>query len=150
MRTVLFFLLGVCVFGQDINKTPSWYNGTKPWTSITVEGRKEILRLHGGFEAARHEAQQPPVSKGDASEARKGEVLVRATIKKLHLDKFYLNPSVFGNTMVLWLPEKAWKSYSAAERKSIEAYAASKYKNWGVGVGRTNGPDVLCDRLVSP
>lgn len=37
---------------------------------------------------------------------------------------------------------------SATQKESIEAYMASEYSNWGIGVGRVMNRMVLVDRLV--
>lgn len=37
---------------------------------------------------------------------------------------------------------------SATQKESIEAYMASEYSNWGIGVGRVMNRMVLLDRLV--
>ena len=50
--------------------------------------------------------------------------------------------------MVIWIPIAAWNKLSASQRQSLEAYMSSKYANWGIGVGRVRGGDVLYDKVV--
>jgi hypothetical protein len=148
MKAAIFALLACQMFAQDIDKTPAWYDGSKPWKSISKEGRQEMLSLHAGFEAAKREAKTPSSSRVSQSDAAKGEDLVRKTIKRFRLDHFYETPSIFGKKMVLWIPEKAWNAFTESEKRFIEAYVKSKYQNWGIGVGRIKGSDVLSDRIV--
>lgn len=148
MRQFLILLAALPLLAQDVDKVPSWYKGSKPWKAISVEGRKEMLRLHAGFEATRAKAETPAATKASEASQKQGEALIRSTISKFHLDKFYLAPSRFGGQMVLWLPEKAWEAFSSDQKKAVVAYVSSRYKNWGIGVGRVSGRDVLCDRVV--
>jgi hypothetical protein len=50
--------------------------------------------------------------------------------------------------MVIWLPEEAWNRYSPEQKALIAVYMQSRYKSWGIGVGRVSGSDILTDRLA--
>ena len=148
MKYIVLALVACHLFAQGVDKKPSWYTGEKPWSSISKEGRQEILNLHAGFEAAESQAKKPASSKSPQATSGKGDELIRRTVKQYNLDPYYLTPSLFGKKMVIWLPEKAWKGFSEADKKAIEASVKSKYQNWGIGVGRTKGREVLSDRIV--
>lgn len=133
---------------DDIDKTPSWYNGKKPWSSISRTGREEILSIRREFEANKSKANEPSNQQVSVSSVNKGEQLIDKTLKQYGIHSFYKSPSMFGSRMVIWLPEKAWNKYSSEQKTSIESYMKSKYTNWGIGVGRVSGVDVMADRLV--
>ena len=133
---------------DDIDKTPSWYNGKKPWSSISKEGREDILSIRRKFEANRAKANEPSKQQVPASSVNKGEELIGKTLKQYGIHSFYRTPGMFGSRMVIWLPEKAWNKYSPEQKSSIESYMKSKYENWGIGVGRVSGVDIMADRLV--
>lgn len=133
---------------DDIDVTPGWYNGSKPWASISEDGRRKTLAGHKHWLAIQAEANKTAVAKADASSAKAGELLVARIVKQYKLDPFYRNPSLFGPKMVLWLPEPAWNKLSTEERGHIANYVSSRYQNWGVGIGRIKGKDVLADQIV--
>jgi hypothetical protein len=132
----------------DIDTTPSWYNGKKPWSSISRSGREEILSIRRKYETDKAKANEPSNQQISPSSVNKGEHLIGKTLKQYSIDSFYKTPSIFGSRMVIWLPEKAWNKYSPEQKASIELYMKSKYKNWGIGVGRVSGVDIMADRLV--
>lgn len=113
---------------SSIDKTPDWYRGSKPWTSITKEGREELLRMRAGYEAIRDKAEKPGPGVSGRTPAD-GRKLIDKIITKSHVDAFYLKPSMFGPRTVIWLPEQAWDGLSVVEKKSIEAYMSGSYAN---------------------
>jgi hypothetical protein len=104
--------------------------------------------MRRGFEAYQSKANEPAdtVPAGDLAE--EGRKLIEQICKEYKLDPYYQSPQMFGPRMVIWLPGNAWDRLTPAQQSSIIAYMSSKYKNWGIGVGRVNGPDVMADRLV--
>jgi hypothetical protein len=107
--------------------------------------------LHAGFEAAKTRANEPaPAPRNTDASAVKGKRLITSIVVEYGLPSAYLEPDVFGDRMVIWLPEGAWKKLSADQKGSIEAYMRTKYANWGIGVGRVRNGEVLSDRLVAP
>jgi hypothetical protein len=69
-------------------------------------------------------------------------------VRQYGLDAVYKEPDVFGPRMVIWLPRSAWSKLTAAQQKAVEAYMSSNHANWGIGVGRVRGRDVLYDEIV--
>jgi hypothetical protein len=126
---------------------PYWYNGAKPWSAIGVEGRETMMRMRAKFEADQAAANQPGSRSSDKA-AAKGRRLIDKIVRSYGLDDVYREPDTFGPRMVIWLPQAAWAKLSQGEKKSIEAYMESKYANWGIGVGRVRGKDVMYDDLV--
>lgn len=140
--------LASAVASDDIDKVPSWYNGQKPWNSINREGREEILNIRRKYEADTRKAQQPSIKSEPGNLVINGEKLIKSIHEKYKIHSFYSEPGRFGSRMVIWLPEEAWAKLSNEEKISIEAYMKSKYANWGIGIGRVDGVDILADRLV--
>ena len=143
---VAIIISSTVLAADDIDKTPSWYNGQKPWSSISRSGREEILSIRRKFEANKAKANEPSTQQVSASSVNKGEQLIDKTLKQYGIHSFYRTPSMSGSRMVIWLPEKAWNKYSPEQKTSIESYMKSKYKNWGIGVGRVSG---VCDKKVA-
>lgn len=141
-------LMPVLAFGDELDKTPSWYNGDKPWASIGRAERKKIILMHGGFEVAQKEASKPATAAVPRDLANAGEALINRIVKDYRLDPSYKNPSLFGPRMAIWLPEKAWARLSEKEKESVVAFMKGRWKNWAVGVGPIRGRDVICDRIV--
>lgn len=139
---------GVVVAADDIDKTPSWYNGDKPWSSISREGREEILSIRRKFEADKIKANEPSKQKVLTKSVKEGEQLISKAHKQYRIHSYYKIPRMFGSRMVIWLPEIAWNKFSPDQKASIESYMKSKYENWGIGVGRVSGADIMADRLV--
>ena len=67
---------------DDIDKTPSWYNGKKPWSSISRAGREEILSIRRKFEANKSKANEPSNQQVSVSSVNKGEQLIDKTLKQ--------------------------------------------------------------------
>jgi hypothetical protein len=135
----------------DIDETPSWYRGSKPWKTVSRSEREKLLRLRAAYGAQEATARQPATgssAEGDASAAAAGKRLINRIIAQYGLDPAYRTPDTFGSRMVIWLPEAAWNGLSANQKRSIEAYMSSQYTNWGIGVGRVRGKEVLLDNLV--
>lgn len=135
----------VYIAGDYIDNVPSWYAGMKPWSSFGRERPEDILSLllkkTEPSEADDREEHNPDL-------VARGEQLVSKTLEQYRIDPIYNTPVVFGSRMVIWLPEDAWKRYSPEQKASIEAYMQSKYKSWGIGVGRVSRGDILADRLA--
>ena len=138
------------VFTQnDIDKTPSWYTGSKPWTSITEEGRREMLRVRRRFEANNRKASETPVRRVvDQGGAEEGKKLLEQICDEYKLDPYYKTAHAFGSRAVIWLPVEAWEGLTPAERSNLKTFMVDRHTSWGIGVGRLNGKDVLSDRLV--
>lgn len=132
---------------ESIDQTPAWYQGSKPWSSIGREGREQLLRMRAHYEANEASAHETSGTAPDAA-AKAGRRLIDRTVTKYALDDYFRTPDTFGSRMVLWLPERAWDAFSAVQKQSIEAFMKSNYANWGIGVGRVQGREVLFDRLV--
>jgi hypothetical protein len=155
VRFILIPLLALLCFlptaafaqNEDISRAPAWYRGTKPWTSISPEGRREILRMRRGYEATRRQANEPSTA-APAAGAAAGKALLNRIVTQYGLHDFYRQPDMFGPRMVIWLPKSAWVKLTSAQRRSLESYMSSRYANWGIGVGRVQGRDVLADQLV--
>lgn len=133
---------------DDIDKAPPWYTGKKPWASISKEGREEILGIRRKYDATKSKANEKSNQIVPATTAKKGELLVQKTHKQYGIHSYYRNPSMFGARTVIWIPEKAWSKFTQDQKSSIEVFMKSKYANWGIGVGRVSGVDILADRLV--
>ncbi len=129
------------------DEAPSWYQGSKPWSEIGEEGRATMLRMRAAYEAQQAAANQPGPG-SDGRESVEGRLLINKIVQRYGLDPVYKNPDTFGSRMVIWLPTVAWAKLSATQKKSIEAYMSSNYSNWGIGVGRVRGKDVLYDDVV--
>ena len=125
---------------------PSWYTGTKPWSSIDPQGRRDILNMRANYEATKAAAEKP--SEVQSPEASRGRELVARMCDRYQLDAYYKTPRMFGPRMVIWIPEDAWSGMSSQEQSAVVAWISSEYTNWGIGVGRVSGRDVLSDRLV--
>ena len=130
------------------NDAPSWYQGSKPWGEISEEGQRELLEFRSKFEADQSRASEPSISGYDPAIVRAGEDLIASICDDYGVDEFYKKPAVFGSRMVVWLPETAWNKLSDSEKESIAVYLSSRFTNWGIGVGRVSGKDVLADRLI--
>jgi hypothetical protein len=86
----------------------------------------------------------------DRENAKEGRKVIDTVVKRHHLRTLYKEPSGFGGKSVIWLPEAAWRNLTSQQKKYVESYMRHTYiKDWGVGVGRVHGVDVLCDRLVA-
>lgn len=145
---VVLIMSSAVLAADNIDKTPSWYNGQKPWSSISRSGREEIIAIRRKIEENKAKANAPSTQQVLASSANKGDQLIENTLKQYGIHAFYRTPSMFGSRMVIWLPEEAWNKYSPEQKASIESYMKSKYKNWGIGVGRVSGVDIMADQLV--
>lgn len=143
----MFLSIGTAIAG-DLDKTPSWYNGDKPWTSISVEGREQFLNMRSGIDASKAKAIEKSNKAVPANAAKKGEQLIYKIQKQYGIHSYYRTPSQFGSRMVIWFPGKAWNKFTPDQKASVEAYMSSNYKNWGIGVGRIDGVDIMADRLV--
>ncbi len=132
--------------GEDT--APSWYQGSQPWSEISVEGRQEILNMRAAYETYQERAAEQADEQVDPALAQAGEALIRSICDKYRLDSYYKQPHLFGPRTVIWLPEAAWSDLSDTQKLSVSAYMSGRYKNWGIGVGRVSGVDVLADRLV--
>lgn len=101
---------------------------------------------------AAYEAQQAAALKRSSGApgqaASDGRRLVANIYRRYGLNPEYSKPDTFGPRMVVWLPTAAWRKLSTLERSSIEAYMSANYANWGIGVGRVSGRQVLYDELV--
>lgn len=106
-----------------------------------------MLRMHAAYEAQQAAASQPG-SGTDEQIAAEGRRLIDKIVQQHGLDRVYRNPDTFGPRMVIWLPNVAWRKLSSVQKKSIEAFMSSNYANWGIGVGRIKGRDILYDELV--
>ncbi len=134
----------VYIAGDYIDNAPSWYEGKKPWWPVGREHPVDILSLLRAFENNRASAKE----ESNIDLVARGEQLISQTLKQYRIDPIYNAPRVVGPRMVIWLPQEAWNGYSPEQKASIEAYMQSKYKNWGIGVGRVSGSDILTDRLA--
>jgi len=132
----------------SINETPYWYQGVDPWDELSLAERSGILRMRARLEANESSAAQPSSTVVDFDQAQAGRALIHEMIDAAGVDSFYRSPSTFGARKVIWLPESAWRDLDDVQRQSIEAYMSSSYENWGIGVGRVSGRDILADRLV--
>ena len=133
---------------QDPVTAPPWYQGSKPWSEISEEGRDEILKMRSGYEAYQERAEEPAHGDTDPDIAQAGQVLIGNICDEYGLDSHYKTPHMFGPRMVIWLPEAAWANLSDSEKRSVSTYMSSQYANWGIGVGRVSGIDVMADQLV--
>jgi hypothetical protein len=131
----------------NLDQTPSWYRGSKPWSEIGKEGRITILRGHAAYEAQQAAAAQPGSGENEKA-AADGRQLINKIVQQYGLDPVYREPDTFGPRMVIWLPSAAWQKLSRSQKEAIEAFMSSNYANWGIGVGRIRGRDVLYDDLV--
>jgi hypothetical protein len=103
--------------------------------------------MRAAYEAQQAAASQPGSGSDDRAVAQ-GRALIDKIVRQYGLDDVYREPDTFGSRMVIWLPEAAWTKLSQTQKKAIEAYMASNHANWGIGVGRIRGKDVLYDKLV--
>ena len=156
MRDILVILLVSLIISinvgtaiaDNLDKTPSWYTGSKQWTSISREGREQLLRMHNNFNTLKTKANERSHQVVPTDNVKKGEQLIHKVQNKYGLNPYYRKPSNFGSRMVIWFPDKAWNNFTSSQKSSVEAYMKSKYANWGIGVGSVSGQDILIDRLV--
>ena len=134
--------------GLDRVTSPPWYQGSKPWSEISEEGRDEILKMRSGYKAYQERAEEPAHGDTDPDIAQAGQVLIGSICDEYGVDSHYKTPHMFGPRMVIWLPEAAWANLSDSEKQSVSTYMSSEYANWGIRVGRVSGIDVMADRLV--
>jgi hypothetical protein len=149
LRVTTLFLSAVMLFSVGLpDNKPDWYSGEKPWAEISENGKREIIRLHNGFDLSKKEAIIAAEKRIDPKSAKIGKENFEKVLNKFNVYPFYKKPSQFGPKMILWIPEKGWNSLSGESRRSIMAYASSLYKNWGIGVGRVKGRDIMSDRVL--
>lgn len=78
-----------------------------------------------------------------------GKKIISQTHKKYKINPYYSTPHIFGFKMVVWLPAEAWNKMDSKQQEAIENYMASKYKNWGIGIGQVSGEDILSDEIIA-
>lgn len=134
----------------DLDRAPLWYQGSKPWASLSRDVRRQLLGLNAVERARLERANQRSdgTPQDDAKRAAVGKRLVGRIANQYNLDERSRSPDAFGPRMVLWLPAAAWRGLSATQKKSIEAYMSSEYTNWGIGIGRVRNRTVLYDEVV--
>jgi hypothetical protein len=132
---------------DDVSQAPAWYNGSKPWSEIPPEARRKMRAMRAAYEAQQATARQTGTGREDQASVD-GRSLIERIVREYQLDPVYKEPETFGGRMVIWVPIDAWNKLSASQRQSLEAYMSSKYTNWGIGVGRVQGRDVLYDKVV--
>jgi len=133
---------------DSLDRVPAWYKGDKPWTSISREGRLEMLRFRRAYELQERKAREPSVAPREPNAGQQGRLLLNRIVTKYKLDDFYRHPDTFGGRMVIWIPEKEWEQLSRAQRASLESYMSSNYAHYGIGTGRLKGREILFDQLV--
>ncbi|MBA3342879.1 MAG: hypothetical protein H0T48_13725 [Gemmatimonadaceae bacterium] len=131
----------------DVDATPSWYDGAKPWSSISKEGRQTMIQQRAAFESFEAKARERGHGE-DEKMAAAGKALISRTVQRYGLNPTNAEPITFGSRMTIWLPEKAWVGFTPRQKKSIEAFMSSNYANWGIGVGQVSDGEVQLDRLV--
>ena len=141
----LAFLMPILAQART-EQIPPWYSGSKPWAELPNKTKTEITRLHNGVEEAKRQATLPPTSTQERKLVMMGKESIDRIVIKYKLDKFYNKPSISGRKNMFWIPEVEWRKLPPEIRRSIVAYAKSLNKNWGIGVGRVKGKDVLADR----
>lgn len=132
---------------DSLDKPPAWYKGEKPWTSISREGRLEILKFRRAYEAQDRKAREPS-ARPSTPNAADGKAFLGRIVTKYRLDDFYRHPDTFGGRMVIWIPEKEWAQLTKPQKASLEAYMSASYTHYGIGTGRIKGREILFDRLV--
>jgi hypothetical protein len=134
----------VHIAGDYIDNVPSWHGARKP-RPATGRGRPvDMLFPRKESGAGKATVKEEP----NVDPATRGEQLISRTLRHYRIDPVYNTPGVFGSRMVIWLPEEAWKRFSPEQKASIAVYMQSRYKSWGIGVGRVSGSDILADRLA--
>ena len=130
-------------------QVPDWYNGDRPWKDLSEAARRDLWAKRLAYEEITTEATKPAAGGGEgSSDAAAGEAVLHRVVDEYNLDPYFRNADTFGRRMVIWLPEAAWRKLSTSDKQALEDYMASKYANWGIGVGRQQGREVLFDRLV--
>lgn len=134
----------------SLDEVPDWYAGTLgPWKQLSEETRRNLWNARGSYEGVMNEALKPAEPQRAAPEAAaRGERILHRVVADYGLDPYFREADTFGPRMVIWLPETAWARMSDPDKRALEAYMASKYRNWGIGVGKQKGREVLFDRLV--
>jgi hypothetical protein len=134
----------------SLNDTPDWYNNTLgPWRNLSEQQRKDLWNARSSYESVMTDAMTPASSAtANAEIAAAGQRVLHRVVREYNLDPYFREADTFGRRMVIWLPEGAWAKLSTADKDALQAFMASKYANWGIGVGRQKGREVLFDRLV--
>jgi hypothetical protein len=126
---------------------PSWYHGTTPWSEVGPQER-DVLKMIAEDRAEKAEALKALDHALTGNTADSGEALIVNACDKNGVNAFYKTPHMFGQRMVIWIPENDWDRFSVDEKSDVESYMSSRYTNWAIGVGRVRGGDILSDRLV--
>jgi hypothetical protein len=110
--------------------------------------RSAILKMSACASPSDRKANETSKQGSSNALANKGKLLIRKIHKQYNIHSFYSEPNRQGATMVIWLPEKAWKKLSNEQQASIKAYMKSRYPNSGIGIGRVNGVDITSDEII--